>query len=88
MLAKEILLFLGFAGFYWKFVKSYLEITVPLTKMTRKDIIFIRRLVKQKVFDMLKEQFMTKPILIMFDLTKPIMLETDASDLALEAVIS
>ena len=29
-----------------------------------------------------------EPILIMFDLTKPIMLEMDASDLALGAVIS
>ena len=38
--AKEILLFLGFARFYRKFVKDYLEITASLTEMTRKDIVF------------------------------------------------
>ena len=37
---------------------------------------------------MLKKQFTTEPILIIFDPTKPIMLETNASDLALGAVIS
>ena len=37
---------------------------------------------------MFKEQFTMESILIIFDPTKPIMLETNASDLALEAVIS
>ena len=40
-LAKKILLFLEFADFYWKFVKDYLEITILLTEMTRKNIVFI-----------------------------------------------
>ena len=88
MLAKGILLFLGFAGFYQKFVKSYSEITAPLTEMTRKDIVFTWGSKKQKAFDTLNEQFTTEPILIMFNLTKPIMLKTDASDLVLGAVIN
>ena len=88
MLAKEILSFLGFAGFYWKFVKSYSKITAPLTEMTRKDIVFTWGSKDQKAFDMLKKQFTTELILIMFNLTKSIMLEIDASDLAFEAVIS
>ena len=69
-------------------MKGYSEITIPLTEMTRKDIVFTWRSKDQKAFDTLKEQFTTEPILIMFDPTKPIMLETDASDLALRVVIS
>ena len=87
-LAQKILSFLGFAGFYRKFVKDYSEITAFLTEMTRKDIVFTWRLKEQKAFNILKEQFTTEPILIMFDPTKPIMLEIDASNLALGVVIS
>ena len=39
-LAKGILLFLGFAEFYQKFVKSYSKITTSSTEMIKKDIIF------------------------------------------------
>ena len=39
-LAKEILSFLGFAGFYRKFVKGYSEISSALTELTRKDTVF------------------------------------------------
>ena len=69
-------------------MKNYSEITAPLTEMTRKDIIFTWRSKEQKAFDTLKEQFTTESILIMFNPTKPIMLETDASDLVLGAIIS
>ena len=87
-LVKKILLFLGFAGFYQKFMKTYSEIIAPLTEMTRKDIVFTWGSKEQKAFDMLKKQFMTELILIMFDPTKSIMLEMDASNLVLEAVIT
>ena len=40
ILAKRILLFLEFAEFYQKFIKSYLEIITPFTEMTRKNIVF------------------------------------------------
>ena len=39
-LARGILLFLGFAGFYRKFVKNYSKLIVPFTEMTGKDIAF------------------------------------------------
>ena len=88
MSAKKILLFLGFARFYQKFVKDYSKITTSLMEITGKDIIFTWGSKEQKAFNILKKWFTTKSILIMFDLTKPIMLETNASDLALGTVIS
>ena len=40
---KKNLFFLGFAGFYQKFIKGYLKIIVFSTKITKKDIVFIWR---------------------------------------------
>ena len=88
MSTKRILLFLEFTGYYWKFVKSYSKIIALLIEITRKDIIFTWELKKQKAFDMLKEQLTMELILIIFDPTKLIMLETDTLDLVLGAVIS
>ena len=34
---SEIQLFLGFANFYRRFIKKYLEIAVSLTNLTKKD---------------------------------------------------
>jgi len=34
----DVMSFLGFANFYWCFIYSYSEITVPLTRLTRKDV--------------------------------------------------
>ena len=32
---KGVLSFLGFANFYRRFIKNYLELTAPLTRLTR-----------------------------------------------------
>ena len=37
---KEVQAFLGFANFYWRFIEDYSKITVPLTKLTRKNELF------------------------------------------------
>ena len=35
---QDVMSFLGFANFYHHFIYSYLEIMVPLTRLTQKDI--------------------------------------------------
>ena len=42
----------------------------------------------EKAFQELKQRFTTAPILAHFDATKPVIIETDASDFALGAVLS
>ena len=37
---KDIQSFLGFANFYWRFIKDYSKEAEPLTQMTRKDTVF------------------------------------------------
>ena len=85
---KDVQSFLGFANYNRKFVKNYSRIAIPLTTLTRKDIKFIWEKVQQEAFDKIKEIIVDKPTLKMFDGTKPIQIETDASDRAVGACLT
>ena len=39
---KEIQSFLGFLNFNYQFIKDYSKIAIPLTKLTRKDTLFVQ----------------------------------------------
>jgi len=80
--------FMGFAIFYRRFIKRFSKIAKPLRDLTKKVIQWAWTPSCQDAFDTLKEMFSTGPILTHFDDTRPTMLETDACDFALEAVLS
>ena len=84
----DIMSFLGFANFYRRFIYGYLEITVPLTQLTRKDVPWDFSNDCQKSFKKLKKAFTTAPVLTHWIPDTPIMVETDASDYTLAAVLS
>ena len=85
---KKVQFFLEFMNFYRKFIEKYLKIASPLTELTKKDQKFEWSSEAQKAFNELKKRFTSQPILVSFDPEKPITLETDASDRAIEACIS
>jgi hypothetical protein len=85
---KEVQSFLGFANYYRKFVEGYSRVAAPLTELTRKSQEFEWTDKAQKAFEELKDRFTTPPLLQLFDNSKPIWVETDASDYALGACIS
>jgi len=85
---KDLQAFLGLANYYRRFIKSYSTIVTPLLRFTKKDVPFQWDEPAQKAFDALKEKFTTAPVLMVFDPTKPIYIETDASDYALGACLS
>jgi hypothetical protein len=85
---KDVQRFLGFANFYHRFIKGYSKITTPLTTLTCKDKPFSWNPTAQAAFDILKMAFTSTPILIHPDPAKPFIMETDASDFALGAIIS
>ena len=85
---KQVQSFLAFANFYRRFIKDFSKITRPLSVLTRKDVSFIWSTECDMVFNLLKSRFTSAPILHYFDFSKPSILETDASDFALGAVIS
>jgi hypothetical protein len=85
---KDIQRFLGFANFYCRFIKGYSKITTPLTTLTCKDKPLSWNPMAQAAFDTLKMAFTSAPILIHPDPAKPFIVETDASDFALGAILS
>ena len=60
---KDIQSFLGFANFYRRFIFNYLDIVIPLTRLTRKDIPWKFDSFCQDAFNSLKKAFTSAPIL-------------------------
>jgi hypothetical protein len=79
---------LGFANFYRQFIKDYSKITALLTNLTKKDQVFEWTAEAEEAFQELKTRFSTELILVIFDLSKPSVVETDASDKAIGACLS
>lgn len=84
--------FLGFAGFYRKFIKHFSSIAAPLTDLTKdapsKNAKITWTAVQQDAFDALKTAMTSPPVLLPFDPSKPTRLTTDASDIGIGAELS
>ena len=80
--------FLGFVGYYQKFIPRYSDIARPLTNLTHKDEVFDWSGACQGAFEMLKEAFLKEPILKYPDPSKPYVLYTDASKYARAGVLT
>ena len=84
---KGVCRFLGFTGFYRRFVPGYSEIAKPLAKLTRKNCQFQWNAVCERAFQKLKACLMSAPIFTYPDLTKPYILYTDVSDTYIGSVL-
>ena len=82
---KEVQFFLKLANYYKRFISRFEHIASPLTDLTKKNETFRWTEKAQKAFNRLKEAITSKPVLVMFDLTRSVKLETDASDYVLGA---
>ncbi len=60
---KDIQSFLGFANFYRQFIVNYSDMTVPLTRLTRKNMSWNWLAACQEGFALLKKAFTSAPIL-------------------------
>ena len=80
--------FLGFVGYYRKFIPKYSDIAHPLTNLTRKDIPFEWSKACQAAFEMLKEYLLKEPILKYPKPDQPYILYTDASKYAWAGVLT
>ncbi|MBW0574282.1 hypothetical protein O181_113997, partial [Austropuccinia psidii MF-1] len=87
-LASALQSFLGFANFYQRFIKNYSKKITSLTSLLKKDSPFIFNEEALSQFQALKEAFTSAPILSHFNPSLPTIVETDASDYALGAVLS
>ena len=85
---KDIQSFLGFANFYHRFIFNYLDIVIPLTRLTWKDTPWKFDPFCQDAFNSLKKAFTSTPIPTHWISNAQLIVETDASDYALAAILS
>ena len=84
---KSLRGFLGFANFYRRFIKSYSTICRPLFDLTKKNAAWNWSPACDAAFNKLKSLFTSAPILVHFQHNRKLVLETDASDYGLGAVL-
>jgi len=84
---KDIQSFLGFANFYRRFIFNYSDIVIPLTCLTRKDTPWNFDEKCRKAFNTLKQAFISTPILTYWVPDAQLVVETDALDYALAAIL-
>jgi len=85
---KDIQSFLGFANFYRRFIFNYSDIVIPLTRLTRKDTPWNFDENCRNAFNTLKKAFTSTSILTHWVPDAQLVVETDASDYALAAILS
>jgi RNase H-like domain found in reverse transcriptase len=85
---KDIQSFLGFANFYRRYIYNYSDIVVPLTHLIWKNIPWnFDESCKLAVLT-LKQGFISAPVLTHYKPSCPLVIETDAFDYALAAILS
>lgn len=86
---KQIKSFLGLVGYYRRFIANFAKIVSPLTKCLRKNSkIDITDPEYISAFELCKELLVNAPILAYPDFSKQFTLTTDASNVAIGAVLS
>ena len=85
---KEVQQFLGFANYYRRFIQDFSQIAKPLHRLTERNCPFKWTAECQQSFDELKAKLTTAPVLAYPDYGKPFILDTDASDFGIGAVLS
>lgn len=86
---KDIRRLLGLANFYQKFIKNFSDITAPISDLLKKDKNkFSWTPEAQQSLELLKEALISPPILANPDFKTEFCIESDASDLAVGAVLT
>ena len=85
---KELFSFLGFAGYYRRFVKGFASISRPLNELKGVEKKHFKWLPEhQKAFDELKKCLCSAPVLAYADFTLPFEVHVDASGTGLGSVL-
>ena len=85
---KEIQRFLGLASYYRRFVENFASVAKPLHRLTEKTAEFKWTNQCQEAFEEIRQRLVSAPVLSFPDFTKPFIVDTDASDIGIGAVLS
>ena len=87
---KQVRTFLGLTGYYRKFIPNYVSVACPLTDLTKKSApncpVWMNQC--EEAFQTLKRLLCSAPVLKGPDFNKPLILQTDASERRIGAVLS
>ncbi|GJS32153.1 retrotransposon protein, putative, ty3-gypsy subclass [Tanacetum coccineum] len=75
----EIRQFLGLAGYYRRFIKGFLKIAKPMTKLTQKRVKLVWGNKQEAVLQLLKQKLCSAPILALPEGSKDFIIYCDAS---------
>ncbi|GJP47967.1 hypothetical protein CLOM_g7133 [Closterium sp. NIES-68] len=84
---KELQQFLGFANYYNMFVPQYAKIATPLTNLLKKNTAYKWEPKHKEAMEQLKQALMSAPVLILPDPKRESVIEADASNQAVGAVL-
>ena len=86
---KQVRSFLGLVGYYRDHIPAFAEISAPLTDLLKKGkaehIQWSEA--QERAYSLLKEYLLQEPVLKLPDLSKPFVLQTDASGVGVAAVL-
>ena len=87
---KDVRSFLGLAGYYRRFIPDFASAAAPLSDLTRKDAPdrVLWSPACQDAFDKLKKDLSSNPVLTSPDFDQPFVIQTDASNVGIGAVLS
>ena len=86
--AREVQQFLGLANYYRRYIKGFAEIAKPLHKLTERNASFKWTAECENAFSTLRFKLTTTPVLAYPDFSQQFILDTDASNAAIGAVLS
>jgi hypothetical protein len=84
---KQVMRFLGMAGFYRKFCRNFSEVISPLTDLLKKNVPFSWSARCEEAFVHVKKMLAAHPVLVTTNFYQPFSLMVDASDLGAGAVL-
>jgi hypothetical protein len=85
---KECRSFLGTVGFYRRFMSDFAKVALPLFDLLKNDVPYVWTATHQNSFLALKRLLTQAPVLALPDQSLPFSLFTDASNVALGAVLT
>ncbi|KMQ84832.1 reverse ribonuclease integrase, partial [Lasius niger] len=85
---KQVRQFLGMASWYRRFVANFSTIAAPLTRLTKKNARWTWGTDEEGAFQELKRTLISAPVLACPDFTRRFVLQTDASNSGLGAVLT
>ena len=84
---REVMRFLGMAGYYRKFCFNFSTVAEPLTSLLQKKRKFVWSKDCQNAFEKIKSLLLSAPVLKAPNFEKPFKLQVDASDIGIGAVL-